>query len=122
MKESIKKILTRGVLIAIIFLMAIFLTKSNTKLQAKISILEYQNQQLEDANKELEKQREALRDSIKTADIRITYLETEETYLKKQNADLESTIKFTRKKYEKADTYTINYNADSIKRYFSDLK
>ena len=122
MKESIQKLLWRGLLAAIVFFFAIMLTKSNTKLQTKISILLYKNQQLEDSNKALQSQREALRDSIKNADVRISYLESQEGSLKKQNQDLENLIKLTRKKYEKADTHTINYNADSIKRYFSDLQ
>jgi len=122
MKESIQKLLWRGLLAAIVFFFAIMLTKSNTKLQTKISILLYKNQQLEDSNKALQSQREALRDSIKNADVRISYLESQEGSLKKQNQDLENSIKLTRKKYEKADTHTINYNADSIKRYFSDLQ
>ena len=122
MKESIQKLLWRGVLAAIVFFFAIMLTKSNTKLQTKISILLYKNQQLEDSNKALQSQREALRDSVKNADVRISYLESQEGSLKKQNQDLENSIKLTRKKYEKADTHTINYNADSIRRYFSDLQ
>ena len=122
MKESIQKLLWRGLLAAIVFFFAIMLTKSNTKLQTKISILLYKNQQLEDSNKALQSQREALRDSIKNADVRISYLESQEGSLKKQNQDLENSIKLTRKKYEKADTHTINYNADSIRRYFSELQ
>jgi predicted nuclease with TOPRIM domain len=122
MKESIQKLLWRGVLAAIVFFFAIMLTKSNTKLQNKISILLYKNQQLEDSNKSLESQREALRDSVKNADVRISYLESQEGSLKKQNQDLQNSIKLTRKKYEKADTHTINYNADSITRYFSELQ
>jgi ribonuclease HII len=122
MKESIQKLLWRGVLAAIVFFFAIMLTKSNTKLQTKISILLYKNQQLEDSNKALQSQREALRDSVKNADVRISYLESQEGSLKKQNQDLENSIKLTRKKYEKADTHTINYNADSIRRYFSELQ
>jgi len=122
MKESIQKLLWRGLLAAIVFFFAIMLTKSNTKLQNKISILLYKNQQLEDSNKSLESQREALRDSVKNADVRISYLESQEGSLKKQNQDLENSIKLTRKKYEKADTHTINYNADSITRYFSELQ
>ena len=122
MKESIQKLLWRGVLAAIVFFFAIMLTKSNTKLQNKISILLYKNQQLEDSNKALESQREALRDSVKNADVRISYLESQDGSLKKQNQDLQNSIKLTRKKYEKADTHTINYNADSIRRYFSELQ
>ena len=122
MKESIQKLLWRGVLAAIVFFFAIMLTKSNTKLQNKISILLYKNQQLEDSNKSLESQREALRDSVKNADVRISYLESQDGSLKKQNQDLQNSIKLTRKKYEKADTHTINYNADSITRYFSELQ
>ena len=122
MKKSIQKILWRGVLVAIVYFLALLLTKSNTKLQNKISILEYKNQQLEESNKALESQRQALRDSIKNADIRIYYLQTQDSILKKQNEDLEKTIKLTKKKYEKADNHTINYNADSIRRYFSDLQ
>ena len=122
MKESIQKLLWRGVLAAIVFFFAIMLTKSNTKLQNKISILLYKNQQLEDSNKSLESQREALRDSVKNADVRISYLESQDGSLKKQNQDLQNSIKLTRKKYEKADTHTINYNADSIRRYFSELQ
>ena len=122
MKESIQKLLWRGLLAAIVFFFAIMLTKSNTKLQTKISILLYKNQQLEDSNKALQSQREALRDSIKNADVRISYLESQDGSLKKQNQDLQNSIKLTRKKYEKADTHTINYNADSITRYFSELQ
>ena len=122
MKESIQKLLWRGLLAAIVFFFAIMLTKSNTKLQTKISILLYKNQQLEDSNKSLESQREALRDSVKNADVRISYLESQDGSLKKQNQDLQNSIKLTRKKYEKADTHTINYNADSITRYFSELQ
>ena len=122
MKESVQKLLWRGLLAAIVFLFAIMLTKSNTNLQAKISILEYKNQQLADSNKALEIQRAALRDSVKNADLRISFLESQDSSLKKQNKDLENSIKLTRKKYEKADTHTINYNADSIRRYFSDLQ
>jgi chromosome segregation ATPase len=104
---------------ALIF--ALFLLSTNKKLNSKISTLEGQKQQMEERIKELAEERLEVLDSILSVQVQVQELEKSENKLKQQNLKLETQIKSLKSKYEKAANHSINYNTDSIRRYFTDF-
>jgi peptidoglycan hydrolase CwlO-like protein len=117
-----KKQITAALMGVLIFALVLFLANNNTRLQSQISVLEGKNQMLEELNKGLEKQNEQIEDSIAKIENSLNDLKEKEQRLAKENVELENNIKKLNKKYEKASNHAANYNADSIKRYFTELK
>lgn len=100
---------------------SIFMFGRNTKLHSKISVLEGQKQQMEERLKELAEERLEVLDSILSVQVQVQELEKAENKLKQQNLKLETQVKSLKSKYEKANNHSINYNTDSIRRYFTDF-
>lgn len=117
-KAQIKTAITAILVLAL----TLFMTNNNTKLQSKISVLRGQNEILETQNRSLEKNLKALVDSIAKIDKSIQDLKGKEAKLAKENVELENNIKKLNKKYEKAINHSANYNADSIRGYFSNFQ
>ena len=99
----------------------LFLASQNSKLQAKISVLNGKNQALEEQNNVLKTDRQVLLDSIRNFELQIGGLMQLEHDLYIKNGELEKKIKNLKSKYETANNHTANYNADSIRRYFSEF-
>jgi len=99
----------------------LFLASQNTNLQAKISVLNGKNQALEEQNNLLNTEREALLDSLHTMELQIGGLMELENDLHIKNEQLEKKIKNLKSKYETANNHASSYNADSIRRYFSEF-
>ena len=76
---------------------------------------------MEERIKELAEERLEILDSISTVQIQVEKLLEEDIRLKQKNEKLEAQMKTLKSKYEKANTYSVNYNTDSIRRYFTDF-
>lgn len=105
--------------LALAILMGVLFAKTNTRLQAKASLLEYKSQLLEDKNKELEKQRDSLYASLKEIQIKIAELTKRDEILSKQNQAKSKEIEKIKIKYEATNNYSVNYTSDSLRSYFS---
>lgn len=102
--------------------MGIVLTSRSTRLQAKISVLEGRNQELERAYRRLETEAGNIRDSLKAREEAISRLAERDSSLARQNRNLEREIEKTKSKYEKARNRAAGFDADSIRRFFSELQ
>lgn len=105
------------IIAVILFLIALFYTGNN--LRVKMA-------RLEGANMEISKQNKQLSDSILSQTSRIESLNKVieqqtaiEERLKQATERINTQINQLNKKYEAANNFTVNYNADSIRRYFS---
>ncbi|MBM3417460.1 MAG: hypothetical protein FJY17_00890 [Bacteroidetes bacterium] len=116
-----KQHIITGITVVLAIVFSLFIVGKNTKLHSKISVLEGQKQQLEERIKELAEERLEVLDSIATTQIQIENLLSEDIKLKQKNERLEAQVKNIKLKYEKANNHTINYNTDSIRRYFTDF-
>lgn len=126
MSPELKKMLisniSKIVIGVAIFVGVLFLVNNNTKLQAKISVLHGKNEILETELKDLKAQRGVIQDSLQKLETQIKNLEESEKKLSSKSKELEVKLKNIKSKYETANNHTANYNADSIRRYFSDFK
>lgn len=100
---------------------SLFLFGSNKNLHSKISVLEGQKQQMEERIKELAEERLEVLDSILNVQYQVQELEKAESKLKTKNNNLELQLKSLKSKYEKANNHSVNYNTDSIRRYFAEF-
>lgn len=107
------------IVLILAIIMGILFAKTNTRLQAKASVLEYKSQLLEDKNKGLEKQRDSLYASLKEIQIKIGELTKRDEILSKQNQAKSKEIEKIKIKYEATNKYSANYTSDSLRSYFS---
>lgn len=98
------------------------LTYNGDKLSQRISNLQGQNDKLKEQNKELQENIEELNLEIEANNVKIELLQEEDNRLQSDYLATQDKIKNIKPKYEKASRFAANYNADSIRRYFSDLK
>ena len=120
--KQIRKILMPALTAVAFVAMGILLTSKSTRLQAKISVLEGRNQELERAYRELETEAGKIRDSLKAGEEAIARLAKRDSSLAQQNRNLEREIEKTKSKYEKARNRAAGFDADSIRRFFSELE
>lgn len=114
-----KQILIIVAVIAVVLLFFAALFYAGKNLSVKMA-------KLEGANIEIEKQNKALLDSINMQQVRLEALnqtiaqqETREQRLQQATERINTQLYQLSKKYEAVNRFTINYNADSIRRYFT---
>lgn len=117
MKETIKTIVFAVLIVAI----TLFLLKKNTNLYSKISYLNWEKEQLENQIKSLQAERIKIMDSISKVKVDIVRMEAKDSTLTAQNQKLGAQLKQIKSKYEKANNHSVNYNTDSIRRYFTEF-
>jgi len=109
----------------IVLLLAVYLgimfAKTNTNLQAKISVLNHKYQELENQNKVLLLERENLYETLKLNRLKIEALEKEDEILTNQNLAKSKEIEKIKRKYESTNNRAANYTSDSIRRYFANF-
>jgi predicted RNase H-like nuclease (RuvC/YqgF family) len=113
-------------LIPSIVIIGIFLifsegTFNSDNVKSQIKKLKRRNDSLQIQNNLLEAKMDSSFKEVESSHEVISNL-MDSDYLKKRNiAKLDSQITNLKTKYEKAKTYSSNYGADDIKRYFADL-
>jgi hypothetical protein len=103
----------------IIFIL--FLFSDNDRLKLKVAEVQGENKGLKIQNSNIRKDIETLKDSIIKIDLAINGIMEIEGQLVLNVNQKDKELKKLQKEYEKANNYTANYNADSVRVYFSNL-
>jgi uncharacterized protein YoxC len=105
-----------------VIIMTIFVTKSMSSGKSKIDALAEQNKVLKQQNKELLDKNVVLLNKVDSVSTSVDrYAQLEKTMLNNYN-QIKSSINNLKPKYEAAATFSNNFNADSIRQYFSNLR
>ena len=107
---------------AVIFSIIFALDYNGGRLNKKIGELTQKNKLLEERNAELIKNISVIQKRIEINNRKLDTLFLRESYLIRNYLFVEREIVNLKKKYEKADTFSRNYNADSVRWYFSTFK
>jgi DNA helicase IV len=99
----------------------LFLFSDNDRLKLKIAEIEGQNKALKTENHKVKKDIETLKDSIFEIGSIVDGIMLIEGNLVQSLNQKDNELKNLQKKYEKATKHTSNYNADSVRVYFSNL-
>jgi DNA helicase IV len=102
-------------------LLTIFLFSDNDRLKLKIAEIEVENKALKTENQKVKKDIETLKDSISEINSMVEGIMQIEGLLVQNLNQKDKELKNLQKEYEKATKRTANYNADSIRVYFSNL-
>jgi len=121
MIDKLLKNMTTVVFFSALIAMALLFASKSTKLQSRISVLIGQNSVLEERNKELKAQADALRRSVDSITIRVGEILAKDSSLSRKNIELENEIKKNKKRYETIRPRVDGFNADSLRRYFSTI-
>jgi len=121
MIDKLLKNMTTVVFFSALIAMALLFASKSTKLQSRISVLIGQNSVLEERNKELKAQADALRRSVDSITIRVSEILAKDSSLSRKNIELENEIKKNKKRYETIRPRVDGFNADSLRRYFSTI-
>jgi len=121
MIDKLLKNMTTVVFFSALIAMALLFASKSTKLQSRISLLIGQNSVLEERNKELKAQADALRRSVDSITIRVGEILAKDSSLSRKNIELENEIKKNKKRYETIRPRVDGFNADSLRRYFSTI-
>lgn len=100
----------------------LFLFSDNDKLKLKLAHLEGENKVLKTENRRINSHIKTLKDSIADANSSIQGIMLIETMIMKQLGETQDELKKLKKEYEKATNHSRNYNADSVRQYFSNLR
>lgn len=122
MKKEHLKYLFYGLLAIAILIFFASLFSNNTQLKEKIKVFEGKNQILEKENGSLKIENLRLKDSLKISKVSIEQLNEGEKELLKELKKVENELQTLKSKYAKNPRSTANFNADSIRLYFSNLK
>lgn len=122
MKKEHLKYLFYGLLAIAILIFFASLFSNNTQLKEKIKVFEGKNQMLEKENGSLKNENLRLKDSLKISKVSIEQLNEGEKELLKELQKVENELQTLKSKYAKNPRSTANFNADSIRLYFSNLK
>lgn len=87
----------------------------------RIANLQGQNQKLKENNIRLQRNIAELQLKIDSSTLKIASLEKEDSKVEHQHKAAQHQITQLKPKYEKADTFSRNYNVDSIRLYLSNL-
>jgi chromosome segregation ATPase len=120
--KRIRNILIPALTAAAFLALGILMTSRSTRLQAKISVLEGRNQELEKMYQKLDAEAGRMKDSLKSGEERISMLAQRDSSLAVKNRNLRMEIEKTKSKYEKARNRAAGFDADSIRRFFSELE
>jgi cell division protein FtsB len=122
MREYLKDVL---VLIVGIFLLGLILSAAlyykGDRLTQKIAVMETKNETLQKENQNLLKKLREVELEIQATNIRLKILYETEKELQTQYEETQTQLKNLIPKYEKANRYSRNFNADSIRKYFSNF-
>jgi DNA helicase IV len=99
----------------------LFLFSDNDRLKLKIAEIEGQNKALKIENHKVKKDIETLKDSISEISSVVDGIMQIEGLLIQNLNQKDKELKNLQKEYEKATKHTANYNADSVRVYFSNL-
>jgi len=126
MREKVIKIISVIIVpVTIAFIITyILLMFSNTrsKLEIKIAELQTINKIMAEQNEKWSHTEDSLKIEISTKDAKLEYFQKRDAELFSRLKSINNEITNLKNKYEKADNFTSNYNADSVKQYFSNLK
>jgi len=104
---------------AIIFIL--FLFSDNDRLKLKVAEVQGENKALKVQNNKIKKDIETLKDTIYEIGSSIEGIMQIEGQLVQNLNQKDKELKKLQKEYEKATKHTTNYNADSVRVYFSNL-
>jgi hypothetical protein len=121
MKKDKLKLLSILLLIIGGIIFILFLFSNNNGLKLKAAEINGENKALKIQNSNIRKDIETLKDSISEIDLAIDGIMEIETILVQNLNQKDIELKKLQKEYEKANNYTANYNADSVRVYFSNL-
>lgn len=100
----------------------LFLFSNNDKLKLKLAHLEGENKVLKTENRRINSHIKILKDSIADANSSIQGIMLIETMIMQQLGETQKELNKLKKEYEKATNHARNYNADSVRLYFSNLR
>lgn len=121
-KPFIAKYWLVTILILILWICVEGLFSYNGQLRQSVKELKGQIKQLEIEKRNLEFDKFKLIDSLFWSGLIIEKLKEREGQFITENSDLKYQIKLLKDKYEKANNTANNYTADSIRKYFSNIK
>lgn len=122
MKAKNVGIFTLILFIVGIIVLTLLLFSSNSNLKMKINNLDEQNNTLKSDNKEINKKIVIIKDSIDKSNMSIQNIVSMEKSLEKELSQTQNQLNQIKTEYEKASNYSRNFNGDSIRLYFSNLK
>ena len=122
MKAKNVGIITLILFIVGIIVLTLILFSSNSNLKIKINSLDEQNNTLKSDNKEINKKIVIIKDSIDKSNISIQNIVSMEKSLENELSQTQNQLNQIKTEYEKASNYSRNFNGDSIRFYFSNLK
>jgi ABC-type phosphate transport system auxiliary subunit len=122
MKAKNVGIITLILFIVGIIVLTLILFSSNSNLKIKINTLDQQNNTLKSDNKEINKKIVIIKDSIDKSNMSIQNIVLMEKSLEKELSQTQNQLNQIKTEYEKASNYSRNFNGDSIRLYFSNLK
>lgn len=110
-------------IIGAVILFTIFaLDYNGNRLDKKINELTEKNKILEERNAELIKNINVLQKRVELNNRKLDTLFLRETFIIRNYLSVEREIVNLKKQYEKADTFSRNYDADSVRWYFTNFK
>ena len=104
----------------IIFLL--FLFSDNDGLKEKISVIQGENKVLKIENSRIKIHNKQLKDSILLGENTLMGILLIEANLVEQLGKTQKELEKLKKQYEKARSHSNNYNADSVRLYFSEFQ
>ena len=108
--------------IAVFLFILYTIANTGNKTAQKIGELKGENKVLLQNNKEILGNINKLKSSIEASDKKIDSLYLVERKLASQYQIIQNSIKNLKTQYDKANNFSANYNADSIRIYFSKLQ
>jgi lipopolysaccharide export LptBFGC system permease protein LptF len=121
-KSFIKIATLPAILLAIILYVLFMFGNASSKVIQKITELETLNKVMNAENVKWTKYNDSLILIIEKSNAELAYMKKRDAELYNKLQSLNIQITKLKDKYEKANNFTANYNADSVKQYFSNLK
>ena len=110
------------IILLLTILYVLFMGNTSSKLNQKITELETLNKVMKVENEKWAKYNDSLILVIKDNDAKLENMQKRDAQLYNKLQSLNTQIINLKDKYEKANNFTANYNADSVRQYFSDLE
>jgi len=110
------------IILLLTILYVLFMGNTSSKLNQKITELETLNKVMKVENEKWAKYNDSLILVIKDNDAKLENMQKRDAQLYNKIQSLNTQITNLKDKYEKANNFTANYNADSVRQYFSDLE
>jgi predicted nucleic acid-binding Zn-ribbon protein len=110
------------VLFALIIILAWVTVYNVDKINERVGALQGENTILKQNNQALKASIQTMQDSIAKYNTQISVLQLSDSRLQTESDRIKKSIKIIQNQYEKASTRANNFNADSMRRYFSNLQ